>query len=167
MYNKINALPDTSRVWVYQSNRAFTSSEVSQINNELELFISTWNAHGSELDASFTIEKNQFIIISVDESVHAASGCSIDKSVGVVRNIESTYNLNLFDRTNIAFLSDSDGEVKTFKLSETKAKVSDGVLLPSTKIFDNTIQTLGDFRNKWLIEAENSWLKRYFKVNAK
>ncbi|KXX67422.1 hypothetical protein [Flammeovirga sp. SJP92] len=161
----INQLPDSSRIWIYQSNRAFTSEEQKSITSLLEQFISTWNAHGSELDASFSIEKGQFIVITVDEGVHAASGCSIDKSVGVIRSIESSLNVSLFERTTVAYLNEED-KVATFKMNEAKNMVSEGQLKPSTLIFDNTIQTLGDFRARWIVEASNSWLKRYFKITA-
>ncbi|WP_044212126.1 hypothetical protein [Flammeovirga sp. OC4] len=161
----INQLPDSSRIWIYQSNRAFTTEEQANIAPLLAQFISTWNAHGSELDASFSIEKNQFIIITVDEGVHAASGCSIDKSVGVIRSIETSLNVSLFERTNVAYLNEKE-EVATFKMTEAKGMVTEGKLQPSTLIFDNTIQTLGDFRSRWIVEASDSWLKRYFKITA-
>ncbi|NME67739.1 hypothetical protein [Flammeovirga aprica] len=161
----LNQLPDSSRIWIYQSNRAFTTEEQENISSLLTQFISTWNAHGSDLDAGFSIEKGQFIIISVDEKVHAASGCSIDKSVGVIRSIESSLNVSLFERTTVAYLN-TDEEVATFKMNEAKGMVTDGLLTPSTFIFDNTIQTLGDFRSRWIVEAGNSWLKRYFKITV-
>lgn len=166
MYKNIETLPDSSRIWIYQSNRAFTEDEQKMISTLLNEFVSTWNAHGSDLDASFSIEHDQFIIVTVNEATASASGCSIDKSVGVIRSIETKLKVSLFERTSIAFLNDKQ-EVETFKLNEAKTKVEEGVLTPTTQIFDNTIQTLGEFRQRWIVEANNSWLKRYFKISVK
>ena len=37
-----NNLPETSRVWVYQSNRKFTDAEIAELENELAQFNSNW-----------------------------------------------------------------------------------------------------------------------------
>ena len=46
-----NNLPDSSRVWVYQSNRAFTNSELSDLHQELTKFKLSWEAHGNKLNS--------------------------------------------------------------------------------------------------------------------
>ena len=76
-----NNLPDSSRVWVYQSNRAFTQEELVELKNELDQFGASWEAHGTKLNSAIEIYYNQFIVIFVDESGQEATGCSIDKSV--------------------------------------------------------------------------------------
>ncbi|NLR90517.1 hypothetical protein [Flammeovirga agarivorans] len=160
MYKNLDTLADSSRLWIYQSNRAFTSEEITLIKNSLLQFTESWNAHGSDLQSSFDIPYNQFIVIAVDENTAAASGCSIDKCVGVIKQIESHLNISLFERTTIAYLQEE--EVATFKLNEAKQLVSEGTITPTTKIFDNTVLNLGDFKSKWIVDAGNSWLKRYF-----
>ncbi|AZQ62381.1 ABC transporter ATPase [Flammeovirga pectinis] len=160
MYKSINSLSDDSKIWIYQSNRAFSDQEVDLIKQTLLPFIESWNAHGSDLNASFDIQFNQFIIITVDENAHSASGCSIDKCVGVVKQIEELLNVSLFERTNVAYLVND--KVSTFKLSEAKAMIANETITNTTKIFDNTIQSLGDYKKRWIIEADQSWLKRFF-----
>ncbi|MEL6976420.1 MAG: ABC transporter ATPase, partial [Bacteroidota bacterium] len=72
------ALPDESRVWIYQSNRSFTEAEITEIKEGLAQFLTQWTAHGSELKAGFTIKYKRFIVIALDQSLAGASGCSID-----------------------------------------------------------------------------------------
>ena len=49
------------------------------------------------------IRYNRFIILIVDESHAGASGCSIDKSVHFMQQLEQEYGINLFDRFNLAY----------------------------------------------------------------
>ena len=42
MYVSYNELPNSSRVWVYQSDREFTQEEVESISAKAILFIDKW-----------------------------------------------------------------------------------------------------------------------------
>ena len=46
-------LADDSRIWIFQSNRKFSTSEKEAITAKLNNFIADWNAHGAELLADF------------------------------------------------------------------------------------------------------------------
>ncbi|MCP4975889.1 MAG: ABC transporter ATPase, partial [Maribacter sp.] len=76
-----NVLPESSRVWIYQANRSFTSLELEELGGELDAFIQDWTAHGSDLKAGYEIRYKRFIILALDQTDTAASGCSIDASV--------------------------------------------------------------------------------------
>ena len=95
MVQIINKLPDASRVWVYQSNRAFTESEVSDLKKCLGNFNLSWEAHGKKLNSAIELYYNQFIVIFVDESFQDATGCSIDKSVALMKDIEVKFGVEM------------------------------------------------------------------------
>ena len=78
-------LPDTSRIWIYQADRAFSEEEVSEIQTRLGAFLKQWTAHGSSLEAGFELPYNRFIVIGLNQQNQAASGCSIDASVHLYR----------------------------------------------------------------------------------
>ncbi|OHX65267.1 hypothetical protein [Flammeovirga pacifica] len=160
MYTSISNLSDSSRLWIYQSNRKFTSQESSVISQALKQFTDTWNAHGSDLQSSFEIVKDIFIVIAVDEESSAASGCSIDKCVGLIRKFEEEFSVSLFERTNVAY--DDGNEVKTFPMNQAKSLINENTIQPDTKIFDNTVPNLGEYRKNWIKNADQSWLKRFF-----
>jgi hypothetical protein len=40
-----------SKVWIYQSNRQFTPTEVIEIQQKLDDFTAQWQAHGHQLKA--------------------------------------------------------------------------------------------------------------------
>ena len=48
-----NQLPDESRVWIYQANRSFSEDELKEIKSKLETFITSWTAHGKDLQSGF------------------------------------------------------------------------------------------------------------------
>ena len=84
-------LPDSSRVWIYQSNRSFSDLELQEITSKLEDFITQWTAHGANLKASFEIKYQRFITLALDQQLNPATGCSIDSSVRFIQDLEQKY----------------------------------------------------------------------------
>src|SRR5688572_4607456 len=110
MFVEFDSLQDSSRVWVYQSVRKLTEPEERAISEALESFTQEWAAHGQPLKSSFKIMYHQFIILAADESYNQASGCSIDDSVRVIKNIDQHFSLDLFNRTIVGFLKEDTVE---------------------------------------------------------
>lgn len=156
----IQEMPDHAKIWVYQSNRAFSPEERSFIEDQLTAFTSQWAAHGKQLLATYGIEKNQFIVLAVDESQHQASGCSIDSSVAVIRHIEQQTGLSLLDRSQVAFLENDLVKIKPF--NQLKAAVANGEIRKDTEVFNNAIQNAGEWKASWIQPAVETWLSRYF-----
>ena len=98
-----NALPDKARIWIYQSNRPFNETEKTEISAQLSQFLSQWTAHGSDLQAGFTIKYNRFIIIGLDQDSSYATGCSIDASVHFIQQLEQAYQVDLLDKMNVTY----------------------------------------------------------------
>jgi hypothetical protein len=99
------------------------------------------------------------VILSADEKVQEASGCSIDDSVRKVKEIQQKINVDLFDRTCVAFLKDED--VITVPMNNLKGEYGRGVWQGSTLVFNNVVITKGELKTGWLVPAEITWLKRY------
>lgn len=164
MHTSFNSLPDHARVWIYQANRQLTEHEVQQAQPAGQRFVAQWAAHGQELRASVAVRYYYFLIIALDEHHHAASGCSIDSSVGFVRALEEAFSkngspINFFDRTQIAFLRDDT--VQLLPLAQVKSQLADGSITPDARMFNNVINTKADLENHWLVAVQDSWLARY------
>ena len=95
---EFDKISDESRIWIYQSNDDFTESDVDIINKKSELFVNNWMAHNKELQASFNILNNRFLVIAVNEEFNPIGGCSIDYSLQLLKDISNTINKNLLDR---------------------------------------------------------------------
>src|SRR6202000_155504 len=98
---------ENSRVWIYQADRKLTDAEATEIQQYLSQFAQQWTAHNHQLKAKGEVRYNRFLILVVDETQAGASGCSIDKSVHFMQEIEKRFGINLFDRFNLAY---RDGE---------------------------------------------------------
>ena len=160
MYVPFDNMPEDSKIWIYQSDRPFEEQEKTWIISKLVAFCNQWNTHGAEMPSSFDLKYDQFIILSVDQSQMGASGCSIDSSVRVIREIEVKLNINLLDSGKVAYL---EGEnVKVAFLPEIKNHVLEGSLKSNSKMFNPSVNKIADLNDKWLIEADSSWLKKYF-----
>lgn len=159
MFVEFNSLPDSSRVWVYQAERRMSEVERDSIIKILSSFAQQWEAHGQQLKCSFKIEYDQFIILAADESYHAASGCSIDDSVHVFKEIDQHFCLNLFDRTKVAFLKDN--QVTVLPMTGLSKALELGIWNQSTLVFNNVVSNKGELKTIWLAPTAATWLKRY------
>lgn len=153
-------LSSNSRVWIYQADRALTSDEQSIITSASNAFLKQWAAHGADLKAAAEIRFNHFLIIAADESFNQASGCSIDAQFRFVQELARDMNIDFFNRANLAFMIDEQVQLKDMKA--IKSEISEGNVKAEDTFFDNTVKTIVELSTKWMVNANESWLKRYF-----
>lgn len=149
-----------SRVWVYQSDRKLTDAETLQIQVLLDNFTTVWTAHSNQLKAKAEIRYNRFLILFVDESQAGASGCSIDKSVNFMKQLEQQFGINLFDRFNLAYRSGE--EIVSVPRNQFEELLKQGKITSDTIVFNNLAQTLADLQTKWEVLFKDSWHKQLF-----
>lgn len=155
-----NSLPEDSRIWVYQSDRKFTDEEIQEIETALAAFITEWSAHGTGLEASFLTKYNRFIIIAVNQGVQSATGCSIDASVSFIQSLEKKYGVDLLDRMNVTFRL---GEFIAYKpLIDFKKMAKEKAVSENTIVFNNLVNTVGEWQDFWEVPAKESWHSRFF-----
>ncbi len=155
-----NTLPDESKIWIYQSNRKFSDDEISEIEKALEAFVTNWAAHGTSLEASFQLKYNRFIILAVNQETQAATGCSIDASVQFIQSLEQKYTVDLLDKMNVTFKLGEHIAHKT--LIDFKKMAKDKAVTENTIVFNNLINTLGEWHEYWEVPAIESWHSRFF-----
>ena len=136
-------LHQDSKVWIYAADRFLTEEESAKINIQLNEFTKQWTAHDKVLKGAGKILFNRFIILVADESHTNASGCSIDKSVHFIKNLETQFGLSLFDRLIIFYQSNE--EIRSFHFNDLIPKIGGGEISVTTKIYDTTITKLGLF----------------------
>jgi len=144
-----------SKVWIYQSSRAFTPTEATAIQQKLDNFTAQWKAHGHQLKAKAELPYHFFIVLTVDQDAASATGCSIDSSVRVIKEIETEYGVDLFDRFNMAYKVDNEVHVNTKEDFETLISIKK--ITPETIVFNNLVQTLAEFETKWEVPLAQSW----------
>jgi hypothetical protein len=145
-----------SRVWIYQSSRAFIEKEQNEINEQLEQFYMQWNAHGTPVKGWAKVLFGQFIVIMADETNVAVSGCSTDSSVKIIKSIERQYSVNMFDRLSITFLR--KGKSEMLPINQVQYAIDKGFITGDTYLFNNVVYTKAELLENWLIPLRKSWL---------
>lgn len=147
-FNQVfSGFPDTSRVWIYSSNRYLSFDEQDFINNQLLSFTKEWATHGKELVGAATIFNSNFVVFVVDESQVKASGCSIDTSVRLMKNIGNELKIDFFNR--LSLLIENDESLERIHFNDLKN-------YSNAFIFDTTLTRLGDFRSRFKIKVSES-----------
>lgn len=149
------------RVIVYPASRPFTAKESKKISESLFDFLSTWAAHGKPLSSSFKIEKNQFIVICVDEEKEAASGCAMDSLNALMKVLDTEFQLGLFDRMKASFVE--NGELKTLKLKDFREGLKNGNISENIEVFDFSKDSYLSFLSDFLLPLKRSWAAIYLK----
>ena len=96
-------LSDSSKLWIFQSDKIISPSNQKILINEISPFLNDWLSHGAEIKSSFEIRYDLFLIISVDEEINSASGCSIDKLTNFIIQISNEIGVDFFNRLNVAY----------------------------------------------------------------
>ena len=147
--------PDT-RVWIYQSNRLFTLQEAFELENRLQQFAESWTSHGVPVRGYANLFFGRFILIMADETGHNVSGCSIDSSVRLIKNIEQQFGVDLFNRQLLAFWINE--KVEVIPMQQLSYALANGLISAETLFFNNTVLTKSDLQERWIIPVKESWV---------
>ena len=149
-----------SRVWIYQADKELTDAQASELHIWLNKFAAEWTAHNHQLKAKAEVRYNRFLILIVDENQAGASGCSIDKSVNFMKQVEQQYGIHLFDRFNFAY---REGEkVLSAPRHEFEELLRSGKINSQTIVFNNLVQDLQQLETKWEVPFKDSWHPQLF-----
>lgn len=153
-------LPSSSRLWIYPSNRSFTTDEIPKLYTALTGFLDQWTAHNRTLETAFEIRYNRFIVIGVNQEKEQASGCSIDASVHFIQQLEKHFNVVLLDKMNVDYWSGE--EIHHISLNDFKAMAKAKNVSKNTMVFNHLVATKEEYNNAWELEAHASWHQRFF-----
>ena len=159
------AFHDQSRVWIYQSNRLFTIGEALQIEDMLKQFTASWASHGAAVMGHADLLFGQFIVLMADETATGVSGCSTDSSVRLMKEIEKTFGVSLFDRQLLAFIV--KGKVQLLPLSQLQYALQNNFINTDTLYFNNLVQSKSELMHQWIIPVKDSWLAARIRLAQK
>jgi hypothetical protein len=151
------------KIWIYTLSKQLTSEQELDLKTRSTHFVSTWTAHDVALNASFELYKNRLLIFKVDESNYAASGCSIDKQLRLVKELETAFSVELLNRMLVAY--ESNGEVEVVKQSQIKELLANHTIRENTLVFDNTITNSAELNSTWKKPLHETYLSKYLAFN--
>jgi hypothetical protein len=160
MLAELQVINDSDTVWIYQASRRLNEVEQRELLASGREFCASWATHGKPLDAAVFLMDGLFVIVKVNSALMAASGCSIDKSLQWIRNMEKQFGITLLDRMQVAWV-DEAGNIERASLNDAKAAFACGGLTNSCKVFNHSISNGADLKTKWLDLLPESWLMRF------
>lgn len=151
-----DSLPDSSRIWIFGSDRPLENHESRGLLSETDRFLDGWAAHGAPLQASREWTDTHFLTIAVDQSTAGASGCSIDGLFRALSTLGPRIGANLVGSGRV-FYRDAAGDVQSVSRDRFTELAASGEITSATWVFDTTIQTLGEWRERFERTVADSW----------
>jgi len=151
-----------SRVWVYQGSRLLTLSEVLDVEELIKDFCREWTSHGADVEAYGNIFFGQFLVLMADETKAGVSGCSTDSSVRFVKELEKKFNVDFFNRSNLAFIIKD--KIQLLPVNQLAYAYENNFLTADTLYFNNTVLNKEQLEEKWIIPVKDSWLASRLKT---
>tara|TARA_B100000989_G_scaffold169417_1_gene126798 strand:- start:959 stop:1450 length:492 start_codon:yes stop_codon:yes gene_type:complete len=162
MFVEFSKISSQSPIWIFQANKMVDVGSIKKIEDDTINFLNSWTSHDFEIKSSFKILYNLFLIISVESDFSRPSGCSIDKLINFVKEINKLHNIDFLNRLNISYRNEDMIEV--VNITQFKKLILDGLISKDTIVFNNTIRNKGELNKNWETKALNSWHKKYFNV---
>ena len=147
------------RIWIYTLSKELSNEQLVDFKNRCQNFVRCWTAHDVSLDASFELYQNRLLIFKVNEDKYNASGCSIDKQVRFVKELEQAFSLELLNRLLVAY--ENNNQVEVVKASQIKELLADNIISGNTLVFDNTITESMQLETNWKQPLHYTWLQKY------
>ena len=161
MIVSFDEISDDARIWIYQSNKLFSNDQIKIIKDRIQDFLNSWTSHGNELKVASKIKYSYFISIALDQNTSLATGCSIDKMVHFIKNLENEFGVRLLDRLDISYKINN--EIFISNLKDFKDKILEKKIDNTTIVFNNLINLKSDLANNWEIPLSKSWHKQLVK----
>jgi hypothetical protein len=150
----LSSLSADARVWIFASDRPVGDEWAERLLTQVDEFLEKWHAHGSPLTSARDWRDRRFLVIAADGE--AASGCSIDGLFRTLKNVGAEVGANLVT-SGLVFYRDAAGEVQSSTRAQFTEVASSGAITPDTPVFDTSLTTLGDVRDRFERSAGESW----------
>ena len=157
MYSPFEKISNKARAWVYVLSKDINNNIAEVLEKYLIKICETWKSHGSDINSSFVIYRNRFVILFAEENT--VSGCSIDSTNNTLRKIlnqlgigiDSNSKIGIFINNKIIF----NNRIKTVDLIRKKE------IKLSNKMINTTINNKKDYLNNWILDIDKSWLNNF------
>jgi len=153
---QLEDLPDDSRVWVFGADRGLDDGATDLLLRDVDRFLAQWHAHGAPLTTARDWRDQRFLTVAVDQSTAGASGCSIDGLYRSLKSLEPRLGASLVT-SGLVFYRDDKGRVQSVDRDRFSALGAERKITPHSRVFDPTVTSLGEWRARFELNAEDSW----------
>ncbi len=150
--------PET-RLWIFPLETALSAEGEKAARDELAAFVSAWKAHGAPVRGGADVVYGRFVVLGADPAACDVSGCSIDTMFRAASAAAAKGGSSVADFSKVLYRSGTS-EIDCVSREEFRERSKAGSISSDTPVFDNTVQTLGDFTERWELPLRASWHRR-------
>lgn len=161
MFIAFDQLPADAKVWIYIADRALNPTESEALIQKIEPFLTRWKSEGKEFQSGYQFLENQILVVAGIANGFALSGCTMDALQKTVKKWTDGMGVDFTSMPKFCYRHGST--IKTGNMASFKEAVSKGEVLADTIVFDNTLLSLADFKEKFELPASKCWHKRLLK----
>ena len=153
---------DDAKLWVYAFQTDLSDADKKIVSDLLNDFCTSWQSHGAQVKGVNLIYKDRFALVCGEEA-DGISGCSIDSSVRVFKELREKHGLNALDTMLIHF---QDGEhIRSLTRLDFAKQCEMGAITPHTTVYNTNITRLGELRaGQFELKFADSWHADAFKL---
>ena len=153
-----NTLPASARVWIFSSDQPLTGSRAERLLGEVDQYLNQWHAHGHPLTCARAWRDDRFLAIGVDQSNAYASGCSIDGLYRALQAVQPAIGATIVSGGQVHY-RDANGGIHSASRDEFTALATSGTVTAGTPVFDTTVATAGEWRERFETVVGRAWHK--------
>lgn len=153
---------DRASIWLYGFREAMDDAALALVHDAFTQFMPTWVAHEKPVNGVFAMLERRFLLLcgTVEGGF---SGCSVDSTTRVLKDLRSRHRLDALDRGLVFFRR--EGQIAAESRPQFAARVGRGEADATTPVFDLTATQLGVLRRHGLERPlRESWHARAFLI---
>ena len=127
-----------SKIWLYISPVSIDSVTKKNISSLFKDFVNDWKSHGQPVNGQLKFIKENLLVVGADYFPDGMCGRAVDAQVRFINQINEGFNLDLLNRTNIAFVQQDSIVIHNY--NNLGALIKKGSVNKST-VYCNTFST--------------------------
>ena len=124
-----------SRIWLYISKEKINDITQNNISSLFKDFHKYWKSHGQPVNGQLKFIKENLLVVGADYFPNGMCGRAVDAQVRFINKVNEEFNLDLLNRTNIAFLKENSTVVHNY--NNLDAIIKKGLVNKSTVYCNN------------------------------
>jgi hypothetical protein len=152
------SLPGSARVWIFAAERPLTGAAAALLLANVDEYLARWQAHGHALTCARDWRDDQFLAVAVDQTDAFASGCSIDGLFRTLQSLQKSLGTTLVGGSHVHY-RDTSGAIRSVTRDQFSKLGATGVVDDRTLVFDSTVATAGEWRERFETELGRAWHK--------
>ena len=124
-----------SRIWLYISKEKINDITKNNISSLFKDFHKDWKSHGQPVNGQLKFIKENLLVVGADYFPNGMCGRAVDAKVRFINKVNEEFNLDLLNRTNIAFLKENSTVVHNY--NNLDAIIKKGLVNKSTVYCNN------------------------------